>query len=225
MINEPGELKRFLPSEITESTPFVVLIHGLFMNGHQFMTMAQKFAKRSYAVFVYDYPTRKKHIEEHGRDFASYLSNLMNEFPQAKINIVTHSLGGIVLRCALPMLDEGQKKNIGRAVLLAPPNKGSHIAKFIVKNVRFFADFYKPLHDLDSRSDAPVHTAPLLDDVEFGVIAAKFDWCVASNLSHLENERFHTTLGTHVHSTIMFGHRSFALAEEFIRTGIMNSDE
>ena len=221
MFNSSGEYKRMMPEKNSDSTRFVVLVHGIFMWGVQFEAMARKFHKLGYAAFLYDYPTRLKSIQEHGCDFKDYLSALMAEFPSAKINLVTHSMGGLISRAALPLLDENERARLGRMVMLAPPNKGSHVAEYVMKHAPALADLYKPVRDLDSSGESPIHAIPEVSAMPFAVIAAEYDALVADPLTHLANESCHATLGKHIHSSVMFGDKAFLLTEEFIRTGKM----
>jgi hypothetical protein len=57
--------------------------------------------------------------------------------PNQKINFITHSLGGLILRKALNHPNCPVEAKIGKAVLLAPPNKGAIIARKL-KKIKLF---------------------------------------------------------------------------------------
>ncbi len=95
--------------------------------------IAKAFSKADYETYSWGYPSRKCTIEEHADHLVAALNTTAKKHPDESIHFVTHSLGGIILRCALnhPNCPEEAKK--GRAVLLSPPNKGSSFGRFLNK--------------------------------------------------------------------------------------------
>ena len=168
----------------------VVLIHGLIRRGTCFKNLAKKIAKSGFSCYVYDYDTTMKHISEHGEDFKDFLINkVIAENPNAKINIVSHSLGGIVSRYALSNFSKSELQRINKIIMLGPPNQGSDIAKFICKIMPWAKKIILPLEELCSGKDSKIHQAPSLEDydVKLAVISGKFDWLVKREYTSLEN--------------------------------------
>lgn len=101
-------------------TPTVVLLHGLARKHGSMSRMAQALAAAGFTTRSIDYPSRQKGIADVADAIADQLAA---ELPGRPLAAVTHSLGGILFRhLGDPRLAWR------RAVLLAPPNRGSHVA-------------------------------------------------------------------------------------------------
>jgi len=107
----------------------VILLHGLARSSDSMKEMESSLSSEGYSVVNHDYASRKNNIQVlAAEEIPAALSKCK---PDEKINFITHSLGGIVLR---QYLSTNSIENLGRTVMLGPPNKGSQVADKL-KNV------------------------------------------------------------------------------------------
>ena len=99
-----------------------VLLHGLARSDGSMEEMAERLTEAGYEVINHDYPSTEHPIEELSR---SVIREAAGECPEGtKIHFVAHSLGGILVRY---YLEYHELDNLGRVVMLGPPNKGSQV--------------------------------------------------------------------------------------------------
>lgn len=107
----------------------VVCIHG-FMTTHRSMKPVKQALKETCLdVYLWEYPSRRQTFQENACLLISFLQKIAHYRPGAPIHFVTHSIGALILRVALNTPECPQEAKIGRAVLVAPPNKGSSLAR------------------------------------------------------------------------------------------------
>lgn len=117
----------FFKLEATEGS--VVCIHGFCRSYKCMIPMGNTLRNAGFSVYLWDYQSRKGTIEQHAEDLVEVLNAIAKKEPGKPIHFVTHSLGGIVVRAATNHPDCPEEAKMGKAVLLAPPNKGAALAR------------------------------------------------------------------------------------------------
>ena len=145
----------------------VVLLHGLARSATSMQALETRLTNEGFQVNNIDYPSRDHPVEELATLVVGQGIQACTEQLAPKINFVTHSLGGILVRV---YLKANQRDDIGRVVMLGPPNQGSEV----VDNLRDTPGFEllngpAGMELGTGPSDIPKLLGPV--DFELGVIA------------------------------------------------------
>lgn len=100
----------------------VVLLHGLARTHKSMAAMETRLQKEGYHVVNFDYPSREHSIEKLASQFVP--SAVAQCESDQKVNFVTHSLGGILVR---QFLKDHPLTRLNRVVMLGPPNQGTQV--------------------------------------------------------------------------------------------------
>ena len=149
----------------------VVLLHGLGRSPRSMNRLGRRLEAQGYRVVNVSYPSRRESVEE----IAKYLDiELARCCPErdVRVHFVTHSLGSIVVRY---YLEHHRPENLGRVVMLGPPNGGSELVDLMrrIPIIRHHVGPSRGQLGMDS-SSLPAQLGPVT--FELGVIAGTRTW-------------------------------------------------
>jgi triacylglycerol lipase len=208
----------------------VVLLHGLARSETSMLILQEVLEFHGYRVINDGYPSEDAPIAELVRYVGQAAARCPLDEPQ---HFVTHSLGGILVRA---YLSEGHPPNLGRVVMLAPPNHGSEIVDTLEETDilrRVLLWFNGPaMSELGTDPGSVPNRLPEAVDFELGVIAGNIainplgpimiggpsDGTVSVESTRIDGMADHILINA-THTMIMINPVAMAEVLEFLREG------
>jgi triacylglycerol lipase len=209
----------------------VVLLHGLSRSEYSMLLIQEALEFHGYHVVNDSYPSDSAPIEDLVRNVGRSVARCGGE----RTHFVTHSLGGILARI---WLETERPLNMGRVVMLAPPNHGTEIVDRLAAQdlVPGLLDFVTGPAARELGTDAesvPAQLGPV--DFELGIIAGNRaisplgpiliegpnDGTVSVDSTRVDGMSDHIVLPT-THALMMGNPIVLAEILEFLRNGVFD---
>ncbi|NNC77053.1 MAG: alpha/beta fold hydrolase, partial [Woeseiaceae bacterium] len=150
-----------------QSDQCVVLLHGVNRSYRAMRPLAEALQKDGFTTVNVDYPSRAGTVDELAPMAVDNGLNECRALGARRIHFVTHSIGGILLRYAHEQMPIAE---LGRVVMLAPPNQGSEIVDKTRRIPGAGLVGGKALLQLGTDADSlPAQLGPV--DFEVGIVA------------------------------------------------------
>ncbi|HOJ75425.1 MAG TPA: alpha/beta hydrolase [Phycisphaerae bacterium] len=199
----------------------VICLHGLGRTRHCWWLLRRRLERAGYRTKAWTYPSFGVPIERLARDCRERLEACHADPAVRRVHVVTHSLGGIIVRTVLSELavvptnpggqagdrpreeDAGESflDKLGTVVMLAPPNRGSAWARRLGALLR---PLVPALPQLSDAPDSFVNRLPACPPgVCVAVIAAARDGKCPLATTHLPGQAAHIVVPGR-HTFIMY---------------------
>jgi pimeloyl-ACP methyl ester carboxylesterase len=190
----------------------VVLVHGLSANRLVMWPLQRRLAGEGFQPANWGYRSTTKTCAFHAQRLVEFIQGLEQDSADLPIHMVGHSMGCIVIRGALELY---RPPNLGRIVMLAPPNGGSHVASLLGRRLRWVCP------TMDELSDVPhsyVNRLRKPEGYPFGIIAAKFDWVIRPSKVNLPGATDYSVVACN-HGLLPWHQQTLDQTARFLKTG------
>ncbi len=204
----------------------VILLHGILRSKTDMLFLRKFFEKNGYNTLNILYPSREKNLE----DLSDFVHEQITASPHynehTKINFVTHSMGGLITRYYIA---RQKPKNIGKVVMLGPPNTGSEFADWLTETeilAPLYQKIFGPAGSQMTTKYAHIDkeiTYPLgviagnasVNPLAPWILAGEHDGIVPVERTKIEGMRDHIVMNA-THSFMMFNPKVMAQALYFL---------
>jgi len=201
----PAGLGLHVPEKWDSRRRTVLLTHGLEASAASLHGMRKAFERWGAQVLIFDYPNDAP-LAWSGERLRKDLGELATRYPELRLVIVAHSMGGLVVRHALEMPGD-QLECVTDLFLLGTPNSGSRLAS-VQPWLELFQEIVpRPHRALDSVLDGLGEAA---EDLKPG---SKF-LLALNGQRRAAGVRYHTILGN---KSILSEAERSALETEWLR--------
>ncbi len=206
----------------------VVLLHGVAMSSWVMSPLARALEREGYRVVNLSYPSRRMPLEELAHDYLPRELARHGALAAPRLHFVTHSMGSILLRL---YARDRRPANLGRVVMIGPPNHGSQAADRAVQRGWMRAVMGVNLPRLTTGDDGIARTlgpanfevgiiagSSLLNPMFKGAMPGTHDGVVTVESAQLEGMRDFRVV-PHSHTVMLWRRTVINDVRAFLRTG------
>lgn len=193
------------------SREIVLMTHGIASTRFFLIPLARRIQRVGFSTKLYGYPSIWWSNESHGKKLAAMINNLAGRYD--RVHLVVHSMGGIVTRCAL---QQPMPENLGNIVMIAPPNRGSHVAT----QLTWVYGWLSPtLIELRDTPDSFVNQlGPVSSQHRVGVLEASNDNVLRAGQTKIDGLAEHRIVRGW-HTGVLWTRETAELTRNFLQTG------
>ena len=159
-----------LPAAGTKPEPdCVVLLHGIGMHAYVMKRIESALRADGYRTVNISYPSRRMPFEQLAGEYLPAQLKKHDTARAPRLHFVTHSMGSLLVR---KLIQDARPANLGRVVMIGPPNHGSTAADVAKENALLRKYLGGNLVRLGTGEDAIVRTLGPAD-FEVGIIAGE----------------------------------------------------
>jgi triacylglycerol lipase len=147
----------------------VVLLHGIGMRAFVMSRLESTLQEDGYRVVNLSYPSRHMPFEELAGQYLPAELEKHDVSRAPRLHFVTHSMGSLLVR---KLIQDARPANLGRVVMIGPPNHGSTAADEAKENALLSQFLGGNLVRLGTGEDAITNTLGPAD-FEVGIIAGE----------------------------------------------------
>ncbi len=175
--------------KVAPRNELAVILHGIGMSPLRMAWLEFGLRRAGFGTLNVAYPSLKENIENCAKFIAQKIAASERK-EYAKTHFVTHSMGSLV---ALEIMQQNMIENLSRAVLIAPPYRGSEVADLLAPTFlyrRFFGPSGQQLTTEYRRTIDYI----IPGNIEVGVIAGTRAWEYPIFLSTMKKTGIHDGL-------------------------------
>jgi pimeloyl-ACP methyl ester carboxylesterase len=169
----------------TDSRQVVILAHGIGAFPLTMALLEKRLVERGFRTINWSYPSYFRSIDAHAARLCERLDRLENNQTIDTIHFVGHSMGSIVCRAAI-LAREATSQKFGRFVMLAPPNHGSFVARWVSPLVGWLSP---PVRELSDEPTSYVNRMGWPRQIETAVFTPTYDLLVSNASTHMPAAR------------------------------------
>lgn len=188
----------------------VVLVHGWSLNRASMAMLAARLRKDGRDAYTINYMSMRADTDAKAAAIAEMLGDIARRSGAERVDVVAHSLGGVVTRAAARW--HGADKVIGNVVTLGSPHRGTALAillrSFGLVQLRPESRFLSRLLEAEQENEPPV------DAFNLASIASLFDAVVFPLDCSFPPMAFGITVDGLGHHGLLYSERIYQLVKE-----------